>query len=127
MYRSPDYPRPHLYKVHDSSPPAYTETTPFESPLVSLLLREHLTNVRKHLLIFSAPAQLRLRAPLLRLNPGGYKDTSIELRPLSLMNLEFSGYQTCPGHWQSEAEWKDSPLSDYEFYYFFAPKDADGS
>lgn len=124
MYKSPDYPRPHESKVYDPLPPAYAETTPLNLP--SLRLPPPWESIswvlRKHLLIFSAPALHWGFLPLYWGTPGGYKDTSIELRLPSLMNLEFSGYQTCPWLWQSEAEWKDSPLSDYEFFCSLAPK-----
>lgn len=97
---------------------------PFESPQSPSpsSLGEYLMSAQKTLAHISAPAPHWGSWPLYWGTPGGYKDTSIELRLPSLTNLEFSGYQTCPWLWQSEAEWKDSPLSDYEFYCSLAPK-----
>lgn len=122
--KSPDYPRPHESKVYDPLPPACAETTPLNLPSLHLppSLGEYLMSAQKTLAHILCPAPHWGSWPLYWGSPGGYKDTSIELRLLSLMNLEFSGYQTCPLLWQSEAEWKDSPLSDYEFYCSLAPK-----
>lgn len=81
------------------------KSPPLNPPSLPPSLGEHLMSAQKTLAHVLCPSSsLRLLAPLLRLNPRRIQRYLYRLGPLSLMNLEFSGYQTCPGRWQSEAE-----------------------